>query len=257
MTKITVATLKSLFAKSHNRCAYPGCAAPLSEDSNTVTGQVCHIRSDKSRGPRFDKSYPVEKRNSAENLILMCGRHHKLIDSEESTYTTATLIEMKRKHEESGVVEISPWVRHAAEVLHASLGVTTLVKVSNKTGNVAINSPGALQVGVLNVLNGRAKLVQPLPQGSIGASQPMSAYCKYLIARYNEYQKGDRTGKSAYKYAALPQAVVRQFKNRWQDLPESDFTSVVDFLQQRIDRTIIGKNNKAKGHQNYHSFQEH
>ena len=257
MTKPTVATLKSLFAKSHNRCAYPGCIAPLAESSDTVTGQICHIRAEKSRGPRFDKSYPVEKRNSAENLILMCGRHHKLIDSEESTYTTATLIEMKRNHEESGVVEVSPWVRHAAEALHASLGVVKQVKVSNGAGNVAINSPGALQVGVVNVLSGRAKLVQQPPQGSIGASQPMSAYCKYLIARYNEYQKGDRTGKSVYKYAALPQAVVRQFKNRWQDLPDSDFDAVVDFLHQRIDRTIIGKINNARGVRNYHSFQEH
>lgn len=252
----TITTLKVLFAKSRNQCAFPDCDIPLVEISDTVTGEVCHIRAEKARGPRYDSQYPIDKRNSAENLILMCGRHHKLIDTETSTYTTPDLIQMKRNHEDRGVVEVSPQMSRAAATVFSALS-TTQIKVSNRSGNVAINSPGAVQANVINIKTAKSKIVQPLPAGSIGASQPMSAYCKYLVARYNEYQKGDRTEKSNYKYAALPQAVVRQFKNRWQDLPDTEFPTVIDFLQRRIDSTIIGRINKAKGIRNYHSFREH
>jgi hypothetical protein len=254
MPQPLLSSVKALFAKSRNKCAFPGCAVPLVEPTGTVTGEICHIRADKSRGPRYDKNYPTERRNAAENLILMCGRHHKIIDTEIRSYKTEALLSMKKDHEDNGVVEISPWIARAAQAL---IEKNQSIVVSDNTGLVAINSPGAILAGVVNIKTERPKIVVAAPLGSIGASRPMSAYCKYLVARYNEYQKGDFTGKSSYKYMALPNAVVRKFGNRWQDLPESSFSAVIALLQERIDATIIGRSNRAKLGRNYHEFHEH
>lgn len=254
MSKLSLPTLKVLFAKSRNQCAFPECDVPLVEATDTVTGEICHIRSEKVRGPRYDKGFPAECRNAAENLILMCGRHHKIIDTETKTYTTEELLRIKKIHEESGVVEISPQIaKHAQALLnyHESFNIT------NNAGQIAINSPGAIVAGVVNLKGNRTKVVTSAPVGAIGASQPMSAYCKYLIEQYNKYQKADFTEKSNYKFMALPIAVKRKFGNRWQDLPETDFDAVVAFLQSRIDETIIGRNNRKKATRNYHLFPEH
>jgi hypothetical protein len=223
MSQPLLSSVKALFAKSRNRCAFPDCVCRLVEPTGTVTGEICHIRAEKSRGPRYDKNYPTERRNAAENLILMCRRHHKLIDTETRTYKTEVLLRMKQDHEEGGVVEISPDV---AKVAQALLAKHQSIVVTNNTGRVAINSPGAIQAEVVNIKTERPKVMVAAPFGSIGASQPTSAYCKYLVARYNEYQKADVTGKSSYKYMALPNAVIRKFGNRWQDLPESSFSRV-------------------------------
>ena len=40
----TSKTMKSLFARSGNRCAFPDCYAPLVEENDIVTGEVCHIK---------------------------------------------------------------------------------------------------------------------------------------------------------------------------------------------------------------------
>jgi len=37
-------TINGLFARSGNRCAYTECLVPLVEESNVVTGEVCHIK---------------------------------------------------------------------------------------------------------------------------------------------------------------------------------------------------------------------
>jgi hypothetical protein len=161
---------------------------------------------------------------------------------------------MKQAHEEGGVVEISPEVAKAAQAL---LARHESIVVANNVGQVAINSPGSIVAGAVHFETKRQKVVVPPPNGSIGASQPLSAYCKYLIGRYNEYQKADFTGKSDYKYMVLPNAVIRKFGNRWQDLPESAFSEVVAFLQARIDATILGRRNKARSIRNYHEFHEH
>lgn len=254
MSQPLLTTIKVLFAKSRNTCAFPNCGVPIVELSGTVTGEICHIRAEKSLGPRHIEAYPSELLNATENLILLCGRHHKIIDTETTTYTTDTLLQIKQQHEERGVIEISPQIAKAAAAL---LAKHESIVITNNSGNVAINSPRAILAKVVNIKTTKPKLVVPAPHGSIGASQPKSAYCKYLVARYNEFQKADFTDKTSYKYMALSRAVIRDFGNRWQDVPESSFEDVTAFLQKRIDDTILGRRNKAKSDRNYHQFHEH
>jgi hypothetical protein len=100
----STATIKRLFGLSSNRCAFPDCTNVMIHSENgTVIGQVCHIEGEKPRAPRHNKKQTPKQRHAFENLILMCGIHHKLIDDRWQKYPKEKLFEMKADHEASAV----------------------------------------------------------------------------------------------------------------------------------------------------------
>lgn len=252
MTAPSLPTFKALFARCKNRCAFPECTAPIAEDNETVTGEVCHIRAQKPGGPRYDHHQTPSERNAGANLVLLCARHHKIVDTETEKFTIEALQKMKRMHEEKGVPEISPAAARVAQQLLANY---TKVSVVGNSGNVAINSPGAIQANTITFKNTKARSIsiQP-PAGSIGAAQAKASYCQHLIERYQEFQKADRTGKTQYKFMAIHMALKRKFGTTWKLLGEDRFEEVIAFLQSRIDATVIGKLNRSKGQPNYSAF---
>ena len=141
MTAPSLPCVKALFARSKNQCAFPGCTSPVVEDSGTVTAEICHIKALNSRGPRYDKAQTAEERNSLGNLILMCGRHHKVIDTETEKFSAPALLSIKRTHEEKGVAEISPLAARVAQQLLVNY---LQISIADNTGNIAIQSPGAV-----------------------------------------------------------------------------------------------------------------
>jgi len=94
---------KLLCQRSGNRCAFTDCRELLTASSTTdgaaVLGHVAHIVGQSRRGPRGEIDLEPEVRDSYTNLILLCTRHHKLIDSQSQTYTAAALMAMKEAHE--------------------------------------------------------------------------------------------------------------------------------------------------------------
>lgn len=175
MNAPSLATVKALFARSRNHCAFPGCACLVVEESGTITGEICHIRALNSRGPRYDRMQRPEDRNSATNLLLMCGRHHKVIDTETRKYTTSALLAIKKEHEERGVAEIS---RQAARVAEQLLQNFVHISVVGNSGNVAIQSPGAIQATSITFKNTRTRITVAAPPHSIGASR--ESYRQFL-----------------------------------------------------------------------------
>ncbi len=65
-------------------------------DCLTVNAEIAHIRSGAGKGPRHDPNYPKDKLNEEENLLLLCGIHHKPVDDHTSTYPVEELLEWKR-----------------------------------------------------------------------------------------------------------------------------------------------------------------
>lgn len=96
----STATIKRLFAMSGNHCAFPKCTSPLI-DGDKVVGRICHIKARKKGGPRWDGDQTQEQRHGYDNLILMCGRHHDVIDDDEEAYTVEYLHRLKARHERS------------------------------------------------------------------------------------------------------------------------------------------------------------
>ena len=97
-------TLKILFAKSKNLCAYPECTNEIVESAteksdDQVIGQICHIYALSEQGPRGKPGLTAEELNSPENLILLCPTHHRLVDCQHESYPAEKLKEWKQKHE--------------------------------------------------------------------------------------------------------------------------------------------------------------
>lgn len=99
MKNPSIANIKKLFAASGNVCAFPGCNNPIVEETGSITGKICHIKARNKNGPRFDSQQKDEERNGYDNLILLCGKHHDIIDKESEIYDVDSLLEMKKIHE--------------------------------------------------------------------------------------------------------------------------------------------------------------
>ncbi|MGF9760891.1 HNH endonuclease signature motif containing protein [Microvirga sp. 0TCS3.31] len=90
-------TIKTLFAEA-SCCAYPGCREPLIfRDRGTVTAvaDIAHIRSSTPAGPRFDANFPSDT-DDPDNLLLLCGKHHRPVDRHEAAYPVSEMLEWKR-----------------------------------------------------------------------------------------------------------------------------------------------------------------
>jgi hypothetical protein len=109
-------TIKRLFARSGNRCAFPRCAATLI-DSGTVVGKICHIKGAKPGSARYDASQSAAERHGFDNLILLCGRHHDVIDADEEAYTVERLLKMKADHESRAAEVDADFAERAVQLL--------------------------------------------------------------------------------------------------------------------------------------------
>ena len=98
--RISNEVMRLLYAHSGNRCAYPDCTNPIFEDDGQLTGECCHIKAFSPGGPRYDASQTDEERNGVDNLMLMCSRHHAIVDKNVDRYTVEVLQEYKQMHEE-------------------------------------------------------------------------------------------------------------------------------------------------------------
>ncbi len=253
MNSPTQKTVKRLFAKSRNQCAFPGCSIPLVEDSGTVTGEIAHITGVSANGPRFDPKQTDVERHSFDNLILLCGRHHRVIDFEVEKYSVACLLKIKHEHESQEIVAINSKIEPVANALLQQYENLIIAEPGSK---VAVHSPGAIQSDVVHIRPSSPQVKILPPDGSIGSVSYMSSYIAYLISRYQEYQRSEQA-KGGYKYMAIFKAIEREFGSRWQLLPEEKFSLLTSFLRRRIDNTRIGRIRKKRGYRNCHNYEEH
>ncbi len=91
-------TLKLLYVRSGNVCAFANCTHPIFDDNGLYIAELCHVKAANEGGPRFDCKQTDEQRRSYENLLFMCHRHHKLVDSS-IEYTVEILNKIKLSHE--------------------------------------------------------------------------------------------------------------------------------------------------------------
>ena len=92
-----------VWVRSGGRCAF--CNAHLLESELTLRpvllGEVAHNVAASDAGPRADPSMPTRQRNSADNLLLLCGLHHP--DSDKRAQLDLLTVEqvqtLKEEHE--------------------------------------------------------------------------------------------------------------------------------------------------------------
>lgn len=213
-------TEKRVYQEANSCCAF--CS-----ETEVSTLQIHHIDGNPSN-------------NICDNLILVCANCHSRITlgalSEADVVTKKrelfwTFRSSIRKEFSSKTVNVGNSVVHGT--------------VANEVTNIRITTPKAPRISH--------------PLGSIGANLQMKGYIDYLVKRYFEYKKADSSfGKAgAFNHAEIHKTIEREFGAKTFFLPEAKFEALSVFLKGRIERTILGKRNKAKGTSNFHSFEEH
>lgn len=91
-------TLRELFLKSGNLCAFPGCSKLMMDIDGRFIGQICHIEAAASGGERFNPAMSDEERRAFPNLMLLCYPHHIETD-DVAAFPVAKLKNIKADHE--------------------------------------------------------------------------------------------------------------------------------------------------------------
>ncbi|MBN2023636.1 MAG: tetratricopeptide repeat protein [Pirellulales bacterium] len=155
-TRPSERTVKRLFALSGNQCAFPGCDRHLVDPtSGSVLGQICHIKGDKEGAARYDASQTNRERHGFDNLILLCGVHHKIIDDDGQTYTVDRLREMKATHETQH--RDAPVSMNHATAKQFILNISNVVQIADTITNV-FSAPSPVDLAELLTPN-----ASPLP----------------------------------------------------------------------------------------------
>ena len=98
------------------------------------------------------------------------------------------------------------------------------------------------------------------PAGSIGADLLRRNYIRYLTERYHRYRAADASfGPGAvrkFSYAVLFKTIEAKFKAPTYFISVTEFTKLVDFLRSKINGTILGRRNRARGIRNHETFDE-
>ena len=198
---------------------------PFCHDHDVSTFEFHHIDGDPSN-------------NDVSNLIVVCSSCHTRITR---GILSKTAVETKKK-------ELYLTYRSHGNTGQAAVNVN--ITSSAFRGDIAQNITKISGVKAPRIAH---------PPGSIGANLAMKGYIDYLIGRYFEYRKADRSygRNTAFSHAVIHKNIERQFGAKTFFLPESIFGNLVAYLAEHINNTIQGRKNGSRGIQNYHSFEEH
>jgi len=97
-------TKLQLWTKSGGRCQFKGCNKNLLRDDLTYAemnnAHIAHIIDVNKKTHRYSDKYTEEQKNGFWNLMLLCQKHHRLIDNEEEkNYSVEKLQRYKSEHE--------------------------------------------------------------------------------------------------------------------------------------------------------------
>ncbi len=101
---ISVRTKFILWTRSGSRCAFADCRCELYEettdnDPDVLLGETAHIVGQGDDGPRHDKPIPGGEIDGYDNLILLCTKHHTIVDRQLQKYSVDKLVQIKTDHE--------------------------------------------------------------------------------------------------------------------------------------------------------------
>ena len=95
-------TRQHVFAASGNVCAFPDCDATIVDlDHFILVGEIAHIEGERPDSARSNPDQSDEDNRAFENLLAMCERHHKVVDSPKTrkTYSVEWLRDLQKSHE--------------------------------------------------------------------------------------------------------------------------------------------------------------
>ena len=93
-------TIKKLYGKSGNMCAFPSCVQELITPNGTNMSDISHIEGGELGSPRYNSNLSLKELNDYDNLVVFCKNHNKYVDYNESEFPKELLQKIKKNHEE-------------------------------------------------------------------------------------------------------------------------------------------------------------
>lgn len=135
--------------------------------------------------------------------------------------------------------------------------------VTNKGARNSITIAGDVRGGIVanNIkFSGTKSPRMNYPPGSVGADLHKYNYLAYLVSQYFKFRKADSSYDTRHARRFHPSeihtSIQSKFKVKTYFVPEELWEKECLYVKQRIDRTILGKNNTSRGIRNYESFEE-
>ncbi len=210
---------KKIYQEANMTC--PNCG-----ERDVSTFEIHHIQ-----------PFSEVKKHEEKNLILLCSNCH----------ANATAGELSE-------IEV---LRLKLELMAGSLRSpqTKEPTVSNVISLGAVRNQGVIANNV--TFKGSTSRVVRLPtSGSIACSLTHRNYIKYLIDRYHSFKVAE-VGKGGMKYAVFYGSIKREFGAKWDSIPLGKFSELSEYIQERIDKTVLGKNRKSQGLKSYSNYEKY
>lgn len=97
-----------------------------------------------------------------------------------------------------------------------------------------------------------------VPKDTIGSNTYMKNYVRHLIDRYHEFKKTEiNAGNGKMDYFFIYNAIKQEIGFKWDETPYERFKDLCEYLQKRIDNTILGRIHKRNGTKNYSTYEEY
>lgn len=100
-----------------------------------------------------------------------------------------------------------------------------------------------------------------LPENALGRDLNKKNYVNYLSKRYGDWKQlqFDREGKGEkFNWASHNKSLMNKYHASGINyINIGHFDDLVNYLSDKIDKTVFGRNQRAKGRRNFSSFEEH
>jgi len=141
--------IKKLYAFSGNQCAFPDCNEELIIENGTVVSEMCHIEGIAPKAPRHNPMLTPEQTNDFSNLIVLCLKHHAIIDEEKSSCTVDVLKKMKRDHENNFLKSQYQISEQLVEKIQKNF--EGQLNIHTGSGNQFVTGSGDITVGITSI----------------------------------------------------------------------------------------------------------
>ncbi|MDC9723387.1 MAG: hypothetical protein PSN34_11555 [Urechidicola sp.] len=221
--KPTEKTIKRLYTRSGNQCAFPNCEQKFFPDNNTENiSQVCHIEAAEKGGQRYNHNSTDEHRRQYDNLIILCPTHHKITD-DTSEYTVEVLKDMKNKHE------------NKIDERTVSNKPTIFVTAINALANIEFSNDG--NIDSLNSFS----IDEKISHNQVVRWKPrINEYKKYQGKVESVYKNLESTGEGFKKDKLLQLIQQRYLTTKGEFLQKSENTpNKSDDILDKIEKKLI------------------
>lgn len=191
-----------------------GSKCPFCSEIDVTTFEVHHI-----------KSRAEEGGNEPENLILTCGNcHNKITNGVISVHEVyRAKFAVQRQFQDQELPKQKAEKSLPSNVLRFDR--------SSNNGIIANN---------VNIKTFAKSLKLQPPLGIIASDADKRSYIKHLIDRYNEFKEADRN-ISEFRPQVIYASIKSRFKCKWDFITIDRFPELTEFLQKKIDGTILGE----------------